>query len=82
MKSPKLIDQALFGMAVIVITMTLATAGLTSTSEYQRLQRLSAPEAVTKPDPIESQSGFSRTSGAPIDDPELTRLDRTNVCHG
>ena len=82
MRNLHLIDRALIGMATIVITMTLTTVGLTATSEYQRSQHLSAPDAGTKPDPTESQSGFSRTSGAPIDDPELMRIDRANEHHG
>lgn len=45
MEPLEFIDRALIGMALVVIAMTLTTAGLTAASEYQRLQRLPATAA-------------------------------------
>ncbi|HVE89231.1 MAG TPA: hypothetical protein VNA44_05970 [Burkholderiaceae bacterium] len=78
MRSLKLIDRALVTMAVIVIAMTLTTAGLTAANGYLRPQHAGSIDAG-------SQGGIAAEAalpGAINDDPELMRTDRANVHHG
>ena len=81
MKSFQLIDRALVGMAIAVITTTLAAVGLTTAAELQRLQHRPSTDTAMQRSSAESQDGLSLPT-APIDEPELMRLDRANDHHG
>ncbi len=77
MRSLKLIDRALVTMAVIVIAMTLTTAGLTAANDYLGPEHARVDAG--------SQRGIAAEAalpGALNEDPELIRTDRANVHHG